>query len=177
MRRRGVASVTSAFVLSLLMPPAAPAMQASELSPLVLYEKLKSFELGQGTVRTQNLSLKRDRIELVFTGEFYFAKAIGGKVYGAVFLGQGNLRVEPSNTFEKDNVRRFLKSDTVEVTFSSAVLRFTDDTYELLVENPSSEGTLRDRAQKLAKQLEGRLVRETGLNLSARMSVGSPVLP
>ncbi len=171
MRRRSVASVTSAFVLSLLMPPAAPAMQASELSPLVLYEKLKSFELGQGTVRTQNLSLKRDRIELVFTGEFYFAKAVGGKVYGAIFLGQGNLRVEPWSTFEKDNVRRFLKSDTVEVTFSSAVLRFTDDTYELLAENPSSEGTLRDRAQKLAEQLEGRLVRETGLNLSARLAL------
>lgn len=160
-------------VLGLTSALAAPATHASELelAPMALYEKLRAFELSSETLPVENLALKRDRIEMTFTGEFYFANPIAGRVHGAVFLGKGALRVEPWSVFEKENVQRFLKSDLVEATFSHAVLRFTDDTYERLVTSAPVEGTARERAQKLAAELEQRLLRETGLNLSARLAL------
>ena len=74
---------------------------AAELTPLAFYGELKAFRLGKEVARVQQLTLKRDRIELTFTGEFYFAEPIAGQVYGAVFLGEGALRVEPWSLFEQ----------------------------------------------------------------------------
>ena len=147
-----------------------PTMQVSELSPMALYEELKTFELEGRALRLENLALDRDRIHLTFTGDLYFAKPVGGKVYGAVFLGEGRLRVKGWSVFERENIKRFLKSEMVESTFSSAVLRFTDDTYERLVVDTPAAGTRWKEAQKLAVELEDRLVQETGLNLSARLA-------
>ncbi|MFQ5926633.1 MAG: M1 family metallopeptidase [Terriglobia bacterium] len=159
-------------VLALSWTVALPATDAaSEPAPMELYERLKAFALGGEAVRVEKLVLKRDRIEMRFTGEFYPAEPIAGRVYGVVFLGKGQLRVEPWSLFEKENVRRFLKADVVEVTFTRAVLRFSDDTYERVAAGAPAKPTARDRAQKLAAELEKRLVRETGLNLSARLAL------
>src|SRR3989304_1636394 len=99
-------------------------------APMALYDQIRAFTLGEQVVRVENLAVNRYRGELTFTGDFYFAGPTAGRVCGAVFLGQGRLRVVPSTEFERDNVRRLLKSDVIEATFASAVLRFTDDTYQ-----------------------------------------------
>ena len=146
-------------------------MKASELGPLELYEELKTFELGSEVYRAENLSLKRDRIELTFDGEFHFASPIEGRVYGAVFIGKGRLQVEPWSLFEKENMERLLKSDVVDATFSKAVLRFTDDTYEQLKANGASAAETRKwEGGNLTTNLEKRLLRQTGLDLSARLA-------
>ena len=139
-------------------------------SPRVLYQRLQTFELQNQAVRVQGLSLKRDRLQLTLTGDLYFAKPIAGIVYGAVFLGEGRLQTEPSTVFERASLERFLKSEVVDATFSEAVLRFSDDTYQRLKTDTVSVGSKWERAQKLADELEGRLVRESGLNLSARLA-------
>lgn len=140
-------------------------------APMALYDQIRAFTLGEQVVRVENLAVNRDRVELTFTGEFYFAGPTAGRVCGAVFLGQGRLRVVPSTEFERDNVRRLLRSDVIEATFASAVLRFTDDTYQQIASAaPPSAGGASLQAQKLAAELEDRLVRETGLNLSARLT-------
>ncbi|MBZ5597075.1 MAG: hypothetical protein LAN83_02025 [Acidobacteriia bacterium] len=90
-------------------------------------------------------------------------------MYGAVFIGQGRVMVEPYSSFEKESVQRFLKSDRVDLNFTTAVLRFTDDTYDLLAKLGRANGGVPPEAQKLAAELDPRLVRETGLNLSARI--------
>ncbi|MDA2935117.1 ankyrin repeat domain-containing protein [Acidobacteria bacterium AH-259-D05] len=154
-------------ILSLLKR--AEATQSSEASPMAVYEQLRTFTLGQEMARVQQLSLKRDRLNITFSGTIYFAQAIEGKVYGAVLLGEGRLQVEPWSDFEKENVRRLLKSDVVDTTFSKAVLRFSDDTYQQLNLDIQPADSRLQEARKLALQTEKRLLKETGLNLSARL--------
>ncbi len=173
--RRFFANLLSLFLSVLCVCPLAVPGTPSEgegSSPLALYEQLKQFQLGQEMVHVESLSLPRDRIELTFTGDFYFAAPVRGKAHGAVFLGNGRLRVEPWSVFEKENVQRLLKAEMVEATFTRAVLRFTDDTYQRLkAAGRTAGGSDRERAQKLAAELEECLLRETGLNLSARLAV------
>jgi hypothetical protein len=113
--------------------------------------------------------MKRDRLTLEWTGDFYLEAPVDGKVYGAVFLGRGKLSDEPTAPFERDSVVRFLKADRVAVDFGAAVLRFSDDTGDLLAKLPSSVAAAPAEAQKLANELEERHERDTGLNLCARL--------
>lgn len=160
---------TLALALTLLSPLNCTALEPAQTPALELYGQLRAFALSGGHVHADHFSMKRDRIRIEWTGDFYPAAAISGKVYGAVFLGQGRLTADPSTSFEKESVQRFLKADVVDTDFSSAVLRFTDDTAALieklggLTPGPSAE------AQKLASPLDANLVHETGLNLSARI--------
>ena len=84
----------------------APAARAFDSGPTILYDKLRAFALGNEGVSVENVQLKRDRVEIMFNGTFYFAEPVAGRVYGAVFLGRGNLRTEPWSVFEKENVKR-----------------------------------------------------------------------
>ena len=163
-------SVLAGVVASLLL--AAFPLSAEELSPLNLYEDLRAFALAPQSVSVDGWVLKRDRLEMRFTGQFYFAERVAGQVCGAVFLGRGELRAEPSSVYERENLKRLLKSEVVEATFTTAVLRFTDDTYDLLAAtSPPLDSSPSTQAQKLAAEMEDRLVRETGLNLSARLAL------
>src|ERR1044071_1796168 len=98
-----------------------------------IYEQIKQFPLNGGSVATQGLVLKRDRAEMTFTGTFYFTGSVEGRVTGAVFVGQGQFRAEvPPSEFEKANLRRLLGTAEVESNFKTAVLRFSDDTFEVI---------------------------------------------
>lgn len=139
----------------------------------VVYGQLKAFALGFRSVRAENLVLKRDRVTLTFRdGILYFPAPIEGKVRGAVFLGTGSFQaVAPPNEFELNNVRRLLKADEVASDFKTAVLRFTDDTYSVLAERSQQGSAPPPAAVKLAAELDGRVLEETGANLSARQMV------
>ena len=162
---------TALSILALMVSLGATTASAAEPAPQALYSELRAFRLAGEAVRVSNLRFACDRIQMTFTGEFYFAQPVSGHVYGAVFLGEGALRTEPWSLFEKENVKRFLKSEVVEATFSRAVLRFTDETYEKLATGGLTPGSEPGRAQVLASELEDRLRRETGLNLSARLGL------
>jgi Peptidase family M1 domain len=136
-----------------------------------LYNELKAFSLTGGTAEVSGLTIQRDRVAITFTGTFYFAAPVGGKVTGAVFVGQGNLRSEvPASIFEKNNVKRLLDADVVESDFKTAVLRFTDDTFEL-VGKSKRDGAASPQALRLAAEFEPRVLEETGANLSARLAL------
>src|SRR4030095_10860612 len=53
--------------------------------------------------------------------------------------------------------------------FKTAVLRFTDDTGKLIVGTAGSGAN--DRAQKLATDTDARILRESGANLPARLTL------
>jgi hypothetical protein len=137
---------------------------------VVLYQQLRAFELSGKHIHAEHLSMNRDRMKLDWSGDFFLQTSALGKVYGAVFLGRGHIFVEPTSTFEKASVRRFLNTDQVDENFTAAVLRFTDDTYDLIASLPQSQGGTLQEAQKLASALDSHIVRETGLNLSARVA-------
>lgn len=136
-----------------------------------LYNQIKVFSLTGGSVKAEALILKRDRAEMTFDGTFYFAPPVDGRVTGAVFIGQGRFRAEvPPSGFEKENVRRLLGADIVESDFKTAVLRFSDDTFDVIGKD-RREGGGNEQAQKLASEIEPRILKQTGANLSARLAL------
>jgi peptidase M1-like protein len=142
--------------------PSSPAMG--------LYRALKVFQLSGATLQAENLTLKRDRATMTFNGTFYFETPIEDKVYGAVFIGQGSFHADPPPTqFERELVRRVMNADSVDADFRTAVLRFTDDTSDLIRGGVGS-GDVDKEAIKLANECEPLLLRQTGANISARLS-------
>jgi hypothetical protein len=171
-------AVVKCLILSLLPASvllSAPAVLAQEnlsANGKAVYDQLKAAALTGGSAEAKGLVLKRDRAVMTFDGIFYFAAPVEGRVTGAVFIGQGSFRADvPPNEFEKDNVRRLLGDNLVDSDFKTAVLRFTDDTFELIGRNRQEGGAGNDRAQKLASELDARLLKETGANLSARLAL------
>lgn len=170
---RGPFAVLRAFVLitiALLSSHEIQAQTDQSAAARDLYSKIKSAPLG-GPITVNALELKRDRAHMTFTGTFYFAAPVHGRVTGAVFVGNGKFRVEvPPSDFEKENVRRLLGVDVIETDFKNAVLRFSDDTFERLGQSASA-GLAEPGIQKIASEMEPRILKETGANLSARVAL------
>ena len=109
---------------------------------------------------------------MTFDGTFYFTPSIDGHVTGAVFIGEGKFSAEvPPSEFEKENVKRLLNTDIIESDFKTAVFRFSDDTFDLIGKNRQEGGAANERAQKLATELESKILKETGANLAARVAL------
>jgi len=158
-------------ILCLLSIAPGFAQQTEQLENLPLYEALKKFEL-KGTVKVDNLKLKRDRAEMVFTGDIYFAAPINGRVTGAVFIGQGMFHASPPDiAFEHENLARLIDKDAVDSDFKTAVLRFTDDTFDIIGKGMSDAAAIPGNALDLARDLEPRMLEETGANISSRLAV------
>lgn len=136
-----------------------------------IYNQIKSFTLNGGKADVSGLVLKKDRVEMTFTGTFYFSSPVNGKVTGAIFVGQGSFHSEvPPSIFEKNNVKRLLNADVIESDFKTAVLRFTDDTFDVIGKN-KAEGNAPDEIQKNALEADARIIKENGVNLSSRLAV------
>jgi hypothetical protein len=139
---------------------------------LDVYNALKEFQLAGERIVVENLTLERDRAVMTFNGTFYFEMPVAGRVRGAVFLGSGVFRAEPPQSgFERENLRRLLNADAVESDFKTAILRFSDDSYDQLVKGPLQAGTPAPDAAKLAEEFEARFLKETGANIAARLAV------
>src|SRR3954468_4540363 len=175
--RRHHAFLFQSALLTIYCATAFTAFARAEDKPIgkgtALYRQLKEFALGFRSVRAENLLLKKDRVTITFRdGMLYFPAPVQVKVRGAVFIGAGSIQAAvPPNEFERDNVRRMLKADEVAADFKTAVLRFTDDTYSVLGEEKQQGSEPPPAAIKLAKELDSRVLEETGANLSARLTL------
>ena len=160
--------VRTILFLSIVLPSAIFAQ--SDAPDSGIYEEVKAFRLSGGKVDVSNLAFKRERVNMTLTGTIYFTAPVAGKVTGAVFVGKGNFFAPgPPNDFEKANLRRFLKSDSVTTDFSTAVMIFSDDSFDVLSKG-KVDGVATAESQKLASALLPRVLEETGSNLAARVS-------
>ncbi|HSS18485.1 MAG TPA: M1 family aminopeptidase [Pyrinomonadaceae bacterium] len=158
------------FVVVLQTAPSAFAQTPVTSAEKDVYSQIRTFALGGGSATVNGLVLKRDRGEMTFTGTFYFATPVEGHITGAVFVGDGQFTAPlPPSGFEKDNVKRLLNADVVASDFKTAVLRFSDDTFEQLGQKPVA-AQAEANTQKLGADLEARVLKETGVNLSARIA-------
>lgn len=163
--------VCSLFAAAVLIAPTAFAQQNPATGDKDFYDHVKAFSLGGGSASVNGLVLNRDRAQMTFTGNFYFATPVDGHVTGAVFVGDGKFSAQvPPSDFEKENVKRLLGADSVESDFKTAILRFSDDTFEQLGQNPPPAPGFAN-IQKLANEMEARVMKETGANLSARIAL------
>jgi len=160
-----------ALIFTFFAASIASAQEASASHEHPIYKQIKAFALTGGAVDVKNLELKRDRLQLTLNGVVYLSELVNGQVTGAVFIGDGNIVVEtPPSDFEKDNLKRLLGTDTMTSDFKTAVFRFTDDTAKQLGQ-PRASGAVDERAQKLAREIDNRIMRETGANLPARLAI------
>lgn len=158
--------------ITVLAAPATRAQDNLSANGKQLYDQIKAASLTGGSAEVQGLTLRRDRVEMVFTGTFIFGAPVDGHVTTAVFVGQGSFRaVVPSTKFEVDNLKRILGTDAVDSDFKTAVLRFSDDTFDYIGKNRHEGGPPTDTAQKLVVENENSILRETGANLSARVAL------
>ena len=143
----------------------------TETSGNQIYDRVKAFDLAGGRVDVSNLTVKRDRAVMTFTGAFYLATPINGRATGAVFLGTGTFKADPPpSDFEKANLKRLTKTESISSEFSTAFFRFTDDTAQLLGKEVQS-GSAPPQALKIASESNTRLLRETGANIASRVTV------
>jgi len=168
LRVLGVVSVITAIIPTL---SAGQAQVAQDGPPTALYSQLRAFALGPDSATVENLVLQRDRAVLTFVqGTFYFAAPVAGRVRGAVFIGTGNFHADvPADEAERANVQRLLKADDVSSDFKTAVLQFTDDTYDLIGKNAKVGSGAPAQVQHLATELLNSLLKEEGLNLASRV--------
>lgn len=155
-----------------LLAVSAFATTAAAQDGRAIYAQIKALSLTGGKANVNNLVLKRDRVEMTFTGSVYFSAPVEGKITGAVFVGQGVFRAAvPSDEFEKANVKRLLGvDDVVESDFKTAVLRFSDDTADI-IGAARTEGAASPEAQSAASEIDARTLKETGANLSSRIAI------
>jgi Peptidase family M1 domain len=132
------------------------------------YQQLRNISLSE-TVSVSNLTIVRDAATFhLHSGTICFLSPVQGKVTGAVFVGEGNLILDPPTTVERNNLRLLTKGDEFSEVFTQLLLRFTDKTYDEIKKSsgPGAGGcdptALQDSQKALRKKisynLDGRIL-------------------
>jgi hypothetical protein len=99
-----------------------------------LYARIRTIGLEPSRVyRIRDASLTRPTLSLTFDdGTIAFTEDICGRITGAFFQGEGEILLRPPNRAERGSMALFTGMAILEEQFTSAYLRFNDDTAELL---------------------------------------------
>lgn len=96
-----------------------------------IYLKLQSVGLDASKVyRVRDVTLDRAALHLTLDdGTIAFTQDVAGHVSGAFFEGEGEILLSPPNRTERASMALFTGGAILEETFTTAYLRFNDDTY------------------------------------------------
>lgn len=158
------------FLIAVVLYSLASQAASAQSGGKSLYSQIGGFQLTKAATVSEYV-LKVDRVTITLSGTIYFSEPVNGKHTGAVFIGKGRFNAPvPESTFEKANVRRLLKADVVDSDFSDAVFRASDDSLEAIAKTAQAT-TVPPSAQKIASEHDGRIRKETGGNVAARLAV------
>jgi len=95
-----------------------------------LYARIRSVSLDPRQVyRIRDASIDRPSLHIDFDdGTIAFTEDICGRITGAFFEGDGEIRLRPPNRVERASLSLFTGMALLEEQFSSGYLRFNDDT-------------------------------------------------
>ena len=133
---------------------------------LPLYRALRSVGLDpQQVFGIREAVLDREDVHVWLNdGTIAFTQAVDGRITGAYFEGEGEVLVRPPNRMERASLGLFTGAGVLEEKFSSAYLRFNDDTARelqpfLRAAHDASDFVSRnnDKAQALAEMDATRL--------------------
>jgi len=115
------------------------------------YQAIRAARPDGHVSAVTNLVLVRDAYRFEFrSGTFHFLAPAGGKVFGAVFLGDGSYTLQPATPAEKRQLRLTTRDEKLDVLtdrFDEMVLLFTDDTAdEIRKQAPETTGAPDARA-------------------------------
>src|SRR5579864_6428911 len=134
------------------------------------YQKIRSVRLGTEVVSVKNLELKRQAATFHFhSGVVCFVTPVEGKVTGAVFVGNGNLVLDPPTSIERASLKLLTKQDEFVEHYDALVLRFSDATYEEIKRGGSPGGSGCDAGVLQDSQHAMRHDRTLKYNLDARI--------
>ena len=111
------------------------AWAASGPDPNEVLDQLHNVKVDPGQIYVlRHAQLVRDRVKIFFNRGYigFFTKA-AGEITGAVFTGEGEILLIPPTQVEKESLARFVHSPILEEQFSTAILRFTDQTARELI--------------------------------------------
>ena len=95
------------------------------------YQELRNVGLSGEAVSVSNLTLHRDAARFhLRSGTVCFVTPVQGKVTGAVFVGDGNLIIDPPTVAERGMLSLLSKEREFSENFNQLALRFTDSTYD-----------------------------------------------
>jgi hypothetical protein len=148
--------------------PAAYAQNAPNSDPA--YQALRNLTLGNESVNVSNIDFKRDAATFhLRSGTVCFVAPVQGKITGAVFVGDGNLVLDPPAS-ERSMLKLLTKEDEFSENFGQLVLRFTDSTYDeikksgMAASGGCDAGLLKDSQRvtrsKLKENLEARILQD-----------------
>jgi Peptidase family M1 domain len=101
---------------------------------LPLFRALRTVGLNpQQVFRIREAAIEREDVHIWLNdGAIAFTQTVDGRVTGAYFEGEGELLVRPPSRMERASLGRFTGVGVLEEKFTSAYLRFNDDTADEL---------------------------------------------
>jgi hypothetical protein len=120
---------------------------AAEKTAREVYDQLTALRVDSATLyeieSANRIELRRGDVQLSFEqGKLAFLQQFDGRVTGAVFLGRGHILAAPRDPVEKQQMAHFLGAPVLDQDFTSACLRFTDDTAADLLRQLREAGVL-----------------------------------
>jgi hypothetical protein len=137
-RKAHGAAALSVGLLILCIAAGAPALRAQEQpDPLQLLKQLNELQLDPAQIYfIRDTQITRGRANIYFNRGFIgFLAPVAGEITGAVFEGDGEILLVPPSPAEKLNLVRFTDSPILTEKFTSAYMRFTDQTAKELLAN------------------------------------------
>jgi len=106
---------------------------AAEKTAREVYDQLSALRVDPATLyeidAANRIELRRGDVQLSFEqGKLAFLQLFDGHATGAVFFGRGHILAAPRDPVEKQQMAHFLGAPVLDQDFTSACLRFTDDT-------------------------------------------------
>ena len=153
------------FALWCLLLPAA--VFATEQSPHELYDAINGLSVDPSQVYhlvpENRIELRRgDAVISLEEGTSAFFSPLDGRITGAVFSGRGHVVAAPRDPVEKQQMGRFLGAPVLDQGFSSAYLRFTDETADELLSQFRKHNLAPVKDTAFASQWEPTLARING---------------
>lgn len=115
----------------------------STVDARTLYRELNDLRLdSEHTYQIRDIRLHRGPISLTLeNGEIAFFSPLHGRITGAVFRGQGHIIGTPRDPAERLSISHYLGLPLVDLPFTHALFRFTDDTAAELMRDIQSEAS------------------------------------
>ncbi len=129
-RRNGRGSALRLGLLLVLLTVQAFAAADCPQTTAGLYSRIHSIGIDpQRVYRVRDGSIDRPNLHLDFdNGKLAFTEDICGRITGAFFDGEGEIRLRPPNHVERGSLTLFTGMAILEEQITSAYLRFNDDT-------------------------------------------------
>jgi hypothetical protein len=111
----------------------APQVWSAEKTAREIYDQLNALRIDSAATyeidSANRIELRRGDVELSFEqGKLAFLQPFEGRVTGAVFFGRGHVLAAPRDVVEKQQLAHFWGAPVLDQDFTSACLRFTDNT-------------------------------------------------